>query len=140
MNLKKIIAVILASMLLLAAFSLLSGGREAHPIASHMSRHINQYYCVSYMFILPVQALLMLSRGTLLPGWLLPTLYAVLVEIACYFIIDWNEKHLRFGVAKLAGRRRTAVFAAVWIATAAVVAYAYPRIEVFANVWNAYLM
>ena len=82
----------------------------------------------------------MLSRGTLLPGWLLPTLYAVLVEIACYFIIDWNEKHLRFGVAKLAGRRRTAVFAAVWIATAAVVAYAYPRIEVFANVWNAYLM
>ena len=133
-------ATCLVTVLLLAAFSLLSGGREAPPIASHMSRHINQYYCVSYMFILPVQAMLMLSRGTLLPGWLLPTLYGVLVEIACYFIIDWNEKHLRFGVAKLAGRRRTAVFAAVWIATAAVVAYAYPRIEVFANVWNAYLM
>ena len=133
-------ATCLMTLVLLAAFSLLSGGRDAHPIASHMSRHINQYYCVSYMFILPIQALLMLTQGELMPGWLLPTFYAVFVEIACYFIIEWNEKHLRFGIAKLTGRKRAVVFAAIWIATVAVVAYAYSRIDVFANVWNDYLL
>lgn len=133
-------ATCLTTVALLAAFYLLSGGRPAHPIAGHMSRHINQYYCVSYMFILPMQALLMLVRGSLMPGWLLPTLYAVWVEIACYFIIEWNEKRLRFGVAKLAGKKRLAVFVAVWIATVAVVAYAYPKIQTFANVWNDYLL
>lgn len=133
-------ATCLMTVVLLAVFSLLSGGKEAHPIASHMSRHINQYYCVSYMFLLPMQALLMLTRGELMPGWLLPTLYAVFVEIACYYIIEWNEKHLHFGIAKLRGRKRAAVFAAIWIATVAVVAYAYPRIDEFANVWNEYLL
>ena len=90
--------------------------------------------------IIPAQALLMLTRGELMPGWLLPTLYAVFVEIACYLIITWNERHLHFGIAKLAGSKRAVVFAAVWSATAAVVAYAYPRIEMFANVWNDYLL
>jgi len=133
-------ATCLMTVVLLAVFSLLLKGGEAHPIAGHMSRHINQYYCVSYMFILPMQALLMLTRGELMPGWLLPTLYAVFVEIACYLIITWNERHLHFGIAKLAGSKRAFVFAAIWSATAAVVAYAYPRIEMFANVWNDYLL
>ena len=133
-------ATCLLSVALLAAFCLLSGGRPAHPIASHMSRHTNQYYCISYMFILPMQMLLMLTRGELMPGWLLPTFYAVFVEIACYFIIEWNERHLRFGIAKLKGRKRAIVFAAVWIATLVAVAYVYPRIDVFANVWNDYLL
>ena len=30
--------------------------------------------------------------------------------------------------------------AAVWIATVAIAAYAYPRIEEFANIWNEYLL
>ncbi|MBQ9195944.1 MAG: hypothetical protein IJ157_01775 [Clostridia bacterium] len=84
--------------------------------------------------------LLILARGSLMPGWLLSTLYAIFVEIACWFIIEWNERYLHFGFAKLAGRKRTAVFAAIWIATIAAVAYAYPRIDVFANVWNDYLL
>ncbi len=130
----------LLAVVLLAVFCLLSGGRDAHPIASHMSRHINQYYCVSYMFILPMQMLLMLIRGELMPGWLLPTIYAVFVEAACFFIIEWNERHLRFGIAGRTGRKRAVVFATIWIATIAVVAYAYPRIDEFANVWNDYLL
>ncbi len=133
-------ATCLLAVTLLAAFSLLLKGSEAPPIASHMARHINQYYCVSYMFILPMQAILMLTRGELMPGWLLPALYTVFVEIACYFVIEWNQKHLHFGIVKLSGKKRAFVFAAIWIATAAVVAYAYPRIEEFANVWNEYLL
>lgn len=130
----------LLAVVLLSAFHLLSRGCKAHPIVSHMARHINQYYCVSYMFILPMQMLLMLTRGELMPGWLLPTFYAIFVIIACWFIIEWNEGHLHFGIAKLTGRKRAVVFAAIWIATTAVVVYAYPRIEVFANVWNGYLL
>lgn len=133
-------ATCLLTVTLLAAFTLLLKGSEAPPIASHMSRHINQYYCVSYMFILPMQMLLMLTRGELMPGWLLPALYTVFVEIACYFVIEWNQKHLHFGIVKLSGKKRAFVFAAIWIATLVAVAYIYPRIDVFANVWNDYLL
>lgn len=129
-------AVILAA---LYRLSLRMGGRT--PVAvDHLSRHINQYYCVSYVLIMPMRTLLMATRGELMPGGLLPTLYGLLVLAACYCIIEWNEKHLRFGIVTLRGKRRIVAHAAIWAATFAVVAYAYPRIEVFANVWNEYLL
>ena len=41
---------------------------------------------------------------------------------------------------KLKNPKRAAAFIAIWVATVAVVAYAYPRIEVFATSWNNYLL
>ncbi len=79
-------------------------------------------------------------RGSLMPGLLLPTLYGFFVLAACRFIIDWNEKYLHFGIVKLKNPKRAAAFIAIWVATVAVVAYAYPRIEVFATSWNNYLL
>ena len=38
------------------------------------------------------------------------------------------------------GRARWIFAAAVWILTAAVIIYAYPKIEEFANIWNDYLL
>ena len=107
---------------------------------NHLSQNINQYYCVSYMFILPVQTILIATRGRLIDNVAPAALYGFFVLAACRFIIDWNGKHLHFGIAQLRGARRVAAFAAIWIATAAVVAYAYPRIEVFATFWNNYLL
>ncbi len=126
----------------LAAFYKLTdlAGGKLPGFVAHLSRNINQYYCVSYLFILPVQTILIAARGSLMPGLLLPTLYGFFVLAACRFVIDWNDKHLHFGIVKLKNPKRAAAFIAIWVATVAVVAYAYPRIEVFATSWNNYLL
>lgn len=116
------------------------GGGEPPRFVKHLSGHINQYYCVSYVFISPMNTLLLALRDELLPGTLLPLLYGILVLLACYFIIEWNDKRLHFGIADLKGRKRTVVYAAIWIATLAIIVYVYPQVEEYATVWNDYLL
>lgn len=116
------------------------GGGEPPRFVKHLSGHINQYYCVSYVFISPMNTLLLALRDELLPGTLLPLLYGLLVLLACYFIIEWNDKRLHFGIANLKGRKRTVVYAAIWIATLAIIVYVYPQVEEYATVWNDYLL
>lgn len=136
------VASCLASLVALAAFYKLTdlAGGKLPGFVAHLSRNINQYYCVSYLFILPVQTILIAARGSLMPGLLLPTLYGFFVLAACRFVIDWNDKYLHFGIVKLKNPKRAAAFIAIWVATVAVVIYAYPRIEVFATSWNNYLL
>lgn len=38
------------------------------------------------------------------------------------------------------GKKLVIFTVSVWIATLAIVAYAYPRIEEYANIWNDYLL
>ena len=116
------------------------GGGEPPRFVKHLSGHINQYYCVSYVFFTPVGTLLLALRDELLPGTWLPLLYGLLVLAACYFIIEWNDKRLHFGIANLKGRKRTVVYAAIWIATLAIIVYVYPQVEEYATVWNDYLL
>ena len=115
-------------------------GGKLPRIVGHFSAYINSYYCLSYMFILPVQTLLMATTGRLLPGKVLPIVYGFFVTAACWFLIEWNERkwHIRFSTMK--GKKMIVFTAAVWIATIAIAAYAYPRIDEFANIWNEYLL
>ena len=115
------------------------GGRLPK-LVNHFSAHINSYYCLSYLFILPVQTLLMATTGHVFTGDVLPILYSFFVTAACYFLIEMNERkwHIRFATMK--GRKLIVFTAAVWIATVAIAAYAYPRIEEYANIWNEYLL
>lgn len=132
----------LAALVFLALFyrlTLLTGGK-APALVNHISANINQYYCISYVFTLPMQTILIATCGHLMSGSLLPGLYGLFVVAACYFIIEWNAKHMHFGIAGLHGAKRKAVFCAIWALTFAVVIYAFPRIEVFANDWNNYLL
>ena len=76
----------------------------------------------------------------LMPGGLLPFVYGLFTLVACYFIIEWNSKHLHFGIARLRGAKRKAVFCLIWALTIAVVLYAMPRIETFATPGNNYLL
>lgn len=124
---------------LLYRFVRLIGGRLPSFVL-HFSRHINQYYCISYLFILPVQTLLIALTGHVLPGKVLPILYGIFVTAACYFLIELNEKYWHISFAKMRGKKLIIFTAAVWIATVAIAAYTYPRIEEFANIWNEYLL
>lgn len=107
---------------------------------THPSIHINGYYCVSYLFILPMQTLLIAVKGDLLEGFWPGLIYSALVIWMCYLIIEWNDRHLHFDVAKLRGRKQIIFFLAVWVLSIATVIYAYPRIDEFATIWNDYLL
>ena len=120
-------------------------GKELPPVVLHFSKYINNYYCIHYMFVIPVQTILIATTGELMPGHILPLLYACFVTVACYFIIEMNERHWHIHFATLRGWKMIVFASAVWIATFAITAYCYPRImsfpEVkFANVWNDYLL
>ena len=115
-------------------------GNKLPPVVSHFSKYINNYYCIHYMFVLPVQTILIATTGDLMHGPLLPFLYSCFVTVACYFIIEMNENHWHIHFATLRGKKMLVFAAAVWIATIAITAYCYPRIEVYANIWNEYLL
>ena len=129
----------LAFLALLCRFVSAIGGKLP-PFVLHFSKYINNYYCLHYMFVLPVQTILIATVGHLFTNPLVTLLYAVFVTAACYFLIEMNERHWHIHFATLRGAKAVIFIAAVWIATVAITAYAYPRIEVFANVWNDYLL
>ncbi len=106
----------------------------------HLSRYINSYYCLSYMFILPLQTILVAVRGELIAGlgWLIA--YSLFVIAACFVLIELNERYWHIHFATLRGSRLMIFTASVWILSVVIFAYAYPRIEVFANIWNNYLL
>ena len=115
-------------------------GGKLPGIVNHFSMHINRYYCISYLFILPVQTILIAAGGELFPGKVVPILYGLFVTAACYFLIELNEKYWHISFVKMKGKKLVIFTASVWIATVVIAAYAYPRIEEFANIWNEYLL
>ena len=134
------LANIAMSMFLLALFHKLLRHRDAPGLVNHLSRHINQYYCLSYVMLTPVATLLIAIRGEALPGTLLPVLYGLAVLVICYFFIKWGDRRgFPSSITKLKGPWKAVAFAAVWIATIVIVACVYPRITEYATVWNDYL-
>ena len=131
----------LMALCLLALFYKLlkrNGGRLP-ALAAHLSKHINAYYCISFVLYTPLGTLMVLLWDSRLPGAVLPLLYGLLVLAICHAVIDWNESRLHFTIANLHGRRRAIVFWAIWLATLLICFYSYPRIDVFGTIWNDYL-
>lgn len=126
----------------MAVFCLVSDrlGERAKAVTEHLSRNINQYYCVSYMLIMPLLTIMLAIREEYMPGWVIPTLYAVFVLIATNGIIVLNDRYVHFHVVTLKGRMRRVVFALIWVVSVIVVIYTYPRITEYATVWNGYLL
>lgn len=134
------LANVLMSLFLLALFHRLLRNREAPKLVSHLSGHINQYYCLSYVLLTPMGTLLLATRGGLLPGTVLPLLYGFAALAACYLYISWvDRRKLPTSIARLKAPWKAAAFAAVWLATIAIVACVYPRITEYATIWNGYL-
>jgi uncharacterized membrane protein len=106
----------------------------------HLSKHINSYYCLSYLFILPVQTVLVAVKGDLIEGlgWLI--LYSLFVIAACFVLIELNERYWHIHFATLRGKKLLIFTVCVWVLTVVIAAYAYPKIETFANIWNDYLL
>ncbi len=131
---------VLMSLALLALFHKLLRHRNAPKLVNHLSGHINQYYCYSYVLLTPTSVLLLATRGELLPGTLLPLMGGLVTLAVCYLVIEWQDrKGLPNSITKLKMPWKAVAFAVVWIATIAIFAYAYPRITEYATIWNDYL-
>ena len=124
---------------LLYKFVKLIGGKLPG-FVMHFSTNINSYYCLSYLFILPVQTVLIALTGQLFPGKIIPIVYSFFVVFACYALIELNERYWHIHFVTLKGAKMIVFTVSVWIATAAIIVYAYPRITEFANIWNEYLL
>ena len=134
------LANVLMSLALLALFHKLLRHKDAPKLVNHLSGHINQYYCMSYVLLTPVATLLLATREELLPGELLPLLYGLAVLAVCYLYISWVDRRgLPGSITKLEGGWRVVAFAAVWVLTVVIVAFVYPRITEYATIWNDYL-
>ena len=134
------LANVLMSLALLALFHKLLRHKDAPKLVNHLSGHINQYYCYSYVLLTPTSVLLLATRGELLPGTLLPLMGGLVTLAVCYLVIEWQDrKGLPNSITKLKMPWKAVAFAVVWIATIAVFAYAYPRITEYATIWNDYL-
>ncbi len=70
----------------------------------------------------------------------LALIYAVVVIVACYFIIELYKNRIKPRLKQLPSQSGYILFAAVWILTIATVVYANPKIEKHATIWNEYLM
>ena len=124
---------------LLYKFVKLIGGKLPG-FVMHFSTNINSYYCLSYLFILPVQTVLIALTGQLFPGKIIPIVYSFFVVFACYALIELNDRYWHIHFATLKGAKMIVFTVSVWITTVAIIVYAYPRITEFANIWNEYLL
>lgn len=145
------IASILAACLLLALFYKIihRAGDKIPRFVAHLSENINSYYCISYMFILPFQTLIIALTGRLLDavvpdgGMLMLVGLALTLSIivACAGIIEINKRYIHFSVVALGSSKAgRIVLLGVWVLTVVIVIYDYPRIVEFANIWDDYLL
>ena len=106
----------------------------------HSAKNFNQYYVISYAITLQMHAFLKVTKGQNYPSKMkYPTLFGFVVLFLCRILIDMNDKYIHFTITTLKKPMRNYIFALIWIITIIIVAYTYPKVEVYATVWNNYL-
>ena len=105
----------------------LTGGRVP-TIMSHLSKHINSYYCISVVLIGNTMMLLLAVHGEGMRGQWMPFLFGLLVIAVSYFCIEFNERHIHFTIAGLQGSKRTIVYTAIWIVSLMVACYGLSKV------------
>ena len=109
-------------------------------IITHIAKNLNQYYTISYSITIQVSIFLKVKGGENAPSEMkYPTLFSFLIFIVCRILIDMSDKYIHYTISTLKNSKRNFVFALIWIISIIIVIYTYPKIEVFANMWNDYL-
>ncbi len=106
----------------------------------HCSKNFNQYYMISYAITMQMNTFLKVTKGENYPAEMkYPTLFSFILFFLCRILIDMNDKYIHFTITTLRKPMRNYIFTLIWIMTFIIVAYAYPKVEVYATVWNNYL-
>jgi len=107
---------------------------------THASKNLNQYYIISYGITMQMNVFFKATRGEKYPSTVkYPTLYAIILFFFCRILINMNDKYIHFTITTLKNPMRNYVFAFIWIMTAVSVIYIYPKVDIYANIWNNYL-
>ena len=107
---------------------------------THAAANLNQYYIISYLFITPMNTFLIATKGENYPKQTkYPTGMAIMVIIFCRVLIDINDKYINFTITTLKNPMRNVIFSLIWIITIISVIYIYPKLDVYATLWNNYL-
>ena len=106
----------------------------------HAGKNLNQYYIISYSITVQTQTFLVAMRGEEFPPKIkYITPFAFLLLIFSRILIDMNDKYIHFTIIYLKNPMRNCVFILIWILTIICVIYIYPKVEIFATMWNDYL-
>ena len=65
--------------------------------------------------------------------------FALMIIVLCRIIIDMNDNYIHFGIMTLKNPKRNLVLSLIWILTIISLVYIYPKVEVYATIWNNYL-
>ena len=137
------IATSLVSIILLALFYKLvkyvCGGRAPAAVAS-IARNVNRYYCISYMFILPLQTYMVARYGELPEAAMKPFFVSLLIIALCAVIIRIYDATLTPAIQRMKPAARLGTYVLFWALTIAVLVYVYPKLDVYPNIWNNYLL
>ena len=137
------IATSLVSVILLALFHKLVkvcfNGKAPAAIIS-ISRNVNRYSCTSYMFILPFQTIMIMVLGYLPKMDILPFFVSILVSILCALVIRVYDGTLAGPIRKMNPAAKLGIYAAILLATVLVLVFVYPKLDVYPNIWNNYLL
>ncbi len=136
MRLQDALSVVLMAPGLICIFYLLSKVLPARTceILSHPSKHINQYYCVSWWWIMIIYIFVWANDTlTLMSVWLNVLLFTIMS-------VTYYNNHLQAQVEAFCSRHKTVLTILVWAITMGVAIYAFATCTEFCNEFNDYLM
>ena len=106
----------------------------------HTGKNVNKYYIIHFIIIMSMSTFLRATRGEDYPSKIkYPTIYAIMILIVCKITIDMNDKYIHFTIVNLKNPLKNIVFSIIWIMTIISVIYIYPKVEVYATLWNHYM-
>lgn len=107
---------------------------------SFIAKHINKYYCISWVLISLVSVILLITHGHLLKNEFLAYLIAITILVACSFLIFIYERCLRKIFSEIPLPIVFALFVGIWGLSITVAAWSYPQITEYPNYLNNYLL
>ena len=131
----------MASLVFLAGFYKLDKILGKTPyFVSHCGKNLNQYYIISFVLTTHIYTVLNITRGEkFTEDFKYSDLLAFMILFSCRIIIDMNDNYIHFGIITLKNQKRNIVFALIWIISIISLIYIYPKVEIYANIWNGYL-
>ena len=106
----------------------------------HCGKNLNQYYIISFVLTTHIYTFLNITRGEkFTEDFKYSDLLAFMILFSCRIIIDMNDNYIHFGIITLKNQKRNIVFALIWIISIISLIYIYPKVEIYANIWNGYL-
>lgn len=111
---------------------------ELPTVISFPAKHLNKYFCISWVLISIAHVFLLVSRGKLLDSVYLAFFVALLILATCTLIIIFYERYLRRLFSSIPKPVVLVLFALIWGVSIGYTAWVYPKITDYPNYLNDY--